>query len=44
MAAASRKTHKKRKRKAARAGKVRKAEARSKGTTKSAKDLFGDKE
>jgi hypothetical protein len=43
MAAASRKTSKKRKRKLAKSGRVRKAQARSKGTTRSAADLFGDR-
>ncbi len=43
MAAASRKTNKKRKAKLAKSGKVRKAQIRTKGTTKSAAELFGDK-
>ena len=42
MASPTKKTRKIRKRKEAGKGKKRKAEARSKGTTRSAAELFGD--
>jgi hypothetical protein len=42
MASATKKTELKRKRTAAKMGKTRKAENRNQGTTKSAKELFGD--
>jgi hypothetical protein len=43
MAAASRKTNKKRARRLARMGRKRKAANRTQGTTKTAAELFGDK-
>lgn len=43
MASKTKKTEFRRRRKVSKAGKVRKAANRNKGTTKSHKELFGDK-
>ena len=43
MASKTKKTEFRRRRKAGKAGKKRKAQNRNKGTTKSRKELFGDK-
>jgi hypothetical protein len=43
MASKTKKTEFRRRRKLSKSGRVRKAKNRNKGTTKSRKDLFGDK-